>query len=193
MKSGQTERAQSELLLAIGVYRLAATTITVAEVASHVWFHVWTCLGLALKRAGQLDMAQRAYLWASLDKVLNSIFTNFTCLLQARHDTKAASLQLNLKSVREQCKQTAKSTKGFKFFSSKCENPACKNVDGGKLRKCANCKVALYCSTECQKKHWQEHKPVCKKNKEAGEKVSSSFSQNGPQISISDGTVILHQ
>ena len=27
--------------------------------------------------------------------------------------------------------------------------------------KCANCKVARYCSKECQKLHWKHHKKVC--------------------------------
>lgn len=32
----------------------------------------------------------------------------------------------------------------------------------GKLYHCIGCKLGLYCSHECQKAHWKEHKQVCK-------------------------------
>jgi hypothetical protein len=30
-----------------------------------------------------------------------------------------------------------------------------------KLLRCARCRIAEYCSKECQKKHWEVHKYVC--------------------------------
>ena len=33
-----------------------------------------------------------------------------------------------------------------------------------RLRTCAECKVPWYCSRECQKKHWREHKASCRSN-----------------------------
>lgn len=41
-----------------------------------------------------------------------------------------------------------------------CLSPA---KDGEKLKLCANCGTARYCSTECQKKGWKLHKPECEK------------------------------
>lgn len=32
------------------------------------------------------------------------------------------------------------------------------------LRKCSQCKSVRYCSVECQRKHWPEHKKECHKH-----------------------------
>lgn len=44
------------------------------------------------------------------------------------------------------------------FIGSQCAR--CRTVDA-KLRKCAECRVATYCSRECQKSDWPTHKKVC--------------------------------
>mmetsp|Transcript_41574 Transcript_41574/g.100123 ORF Transcript_41574/g.100123 Transcript_41574/m.100123 type:complete len:481 (+) Transcript_41574:1-1443(+) len=36
----------------------------------------------------------------------------------------------------------------------------CRN-DSKKLLACAGCKQVHYCSKECQREHWKEHKPIC--------------------------------
>eukprot|EP01127_Copromyxa_protea_P021831 TRINITY_DN7613_c0_g1_i1.p1 TRINITY_DN7613_c0_g1~~TRINITY_DN7613_c0_g1_i1.p1 ORF type:complete len:213 (+),score=32.97 TRINITY_DN7613_c0_g1_i1:1-639(+) len=33
----------------------------------------------------------------------------------------------------------------------------------GSLKRCAACRFFYYCSVDCQRQHWQEHKPQCKK------------------------------
>lgn len=38
-----------------------------------------------------------------------------------------------------------------------------KSVSGGNLLKCSRCFSAKYCSVECQRANWKEHKKVCKK------------------------------
>jgi hypothetical protein len=40
---------------------------------------------------------------------------------------------------------------------SLCDQP------GANLRKCARCRIAKYCSKECQKTHWNSHRSYCKK------------------------------
>ncbi|XP_053406880.1 uncharacterized protein LOC123546578 [Mercenaria mercenaria] len=36
------------------------------------------------------------------------------------------------------------------------------HIDSNKLKKCAECKKASYCSKECQKQHWKRHQNICK-------------------------------
>jgi len=51
-----------------------------------------------------------------------------------------------------------------------CSNPACPNddhilsIDETKsLSHCSRCRISAYCSHECQKQHWPQHKVHCKK------------------------------
>uniref|UniRef100_A0A383WKL8 phytol kinase n=1 Tax=Tetradesmus obliquus TaxID=3088 RepID=A0A383WKL8_TETOB len=55
-----------------------------------------------------------------------------------------------------------------------CSNPRCSNLGGlseqelvaGKASRCSGCKVARYCSRQCQAEHWEApagHKAVCKR------------------------------
>ena len=44
-----------------------------------------------------------------------------------------------------------------------CE--CCKHNGLEKIKKCGNCKLVYYCSVNCQKNDWLEHKKVCYSNK----------------------------
>ena len=53
------------------------------------------------------------------------------------------------------------------------------------MKKCAACSAVRYCSRECQKKHWKQHKPSC--TVLTGEKQSS---KNGKKMEGKDGEKI---
>jgi ankyrin repeat protein len=47
----------------------------------------------------------------------------------------------------------------------RCANPLCNAIataHGKNLKRCSGCRAAKYCSVECQRTHWQVHKPICK-------------------------------
>src|SRR6056300_1334825 len=44
-----------------------------------------------------------------------------------------------------------------------CANCGKAEVDDVKLKNCTACKLVKYCSVECQKNHWKQHKKACKK------------------------------
>lgn len=50
--------------------------------------------------------------------------------------------------------------------AGECYNPYCKNPksssNGADLSTCAGCKKVRYCSKDCQKQHWKDHKLYCK-------------------------------
>ena len=56
---------------------------------------------------------------------------------------------------------------GF-FARETCASCMIKN-EGESFRKCGGCGYARYCSRECQKKHWKEHKTYCKDESAEGE------------------------
>ena len=63
-----------------------------------------------------------------------------------------------------------------------CNSLECVNFDklseqhlvGGKGCVCAGCDVARYCSKQCQKQHWKQHKTACKRLQGSGAVVSES-------------------
>lgn len=53
----------------------------------------------------------------------------------------------------------------LKRTPTKCSNPFCSKVEAKeKFQVCSKCKIAKYCSRECQRSHWKSHKIYCKKN-----------------------------
>jgi len=52
-------------------------------------------------------------------------------------------------------------------FQNDCQHSSYHTNNPANLKLCSGCENAMYCSTECQKQHWAEHKTNCKRlNKE---------------------------
>ena len=60
------------------------------------------------------------------------------------------------------------------FARETCASCMIKN-EGGSFRKCGGCGYVRYCSRECQKKHWKEHKTYCKDESAEGPPVSTNI------------------
>jgi hypothetical protein len=46
--------------------------------------------------------------------------------------------------------------------SHHCNNCSTKETVSGEFNICSVCKLVRYCSRNCQKKHWDEHKTLCR-------------------------------
>ena len=64
--------------------------------------------------------------------------------------------------------------KAMNTFNSRLEEKyicnGCKIISL-KLKICTGCNKVLYCSRECQKKDWKEHKKICKKDWKEHKKI----------------------
>ncbi|KAL7622535.1 hypothetical protein AAE478_008042 [Parahypoxylon ruwenzoriense] len=47
-------------------------------------------------------------------------------------------------------------------LGAKCSNTGCKKGSSDDLLRCGACMTARYCSKDCQKQHWKNHKLFCK-------------------------------
>ncbi len=49
----------------------------------------------------------------------------------------------------------------YSIKARQCEACGALDSPGSALRKCTRCTVVYYCSKDCQKRHWKEHRPRC--------------------------------
>ncbi|KAI0781648.1 hypothetical protein BC629DRAFT_1521246 [Irpex lacteus] len=60
-------------------------------------------------------------------------------------------------------RQLSDQRKEMREEKGRCGNPSCNKEEGGKisLRACSRCHSVRYCSTVCQREHWQSHRTSC--------------------------------
>ena len=115
--------------------------------------------GLALKRAGRLEEAMKAYQLSLTTDPNNDTRKNMQCCQSAMWhvpQTNPTKGQLQ--------KEYAEDKKVTNF--NICGLPSCaKTGKKSEFKVCSRCKRAKYCCVEHQKAHWKEHKVVCKRTK----------------------------
>ena len=165
-KMDRTEEAREQQIAAVVAYRKATEVCMSDHVHSDgMRAHTFNCLGLALKRIGEWDMASRAYAWALSDETqqqrhYETVANNFLLVLQQqdwsekklrKHDKK--SVQRQAAAQKEICYSDPRDGLCFE-----CSSPV-----QSKLKKCSQCSIALYCCKEHQAAHWQQgHRNDCK-------------------------------
>ncbi|KAH8094493.1 hypothetical protein BXZ70DRAFT_947711 [Cristinia sonorae] len=66
-----------------------------------------------------------------------------------------------------------------------CNSCSCSAIEKN-LARCAGCGAAFYCSKECQKQDWPEHKSLCKGNQDFHQQLTPSEETSDTAI-LSDG------
>jgi Flp pilus assembly protein TadD len=187
VEAGEAHESAGEAYEAIASYKLAAqramapaapgTVVVPPEAQSFVW----NCLGLALKRHGQLEMATRAYLWSlavqghlDADRYRECIksLLNAISLTQATPAERENRRQHDARAIERQRDTVVQASKagadGGKIFAVIACAHCSTRRDRTALKTCARCGIARYCDRACQQADWQSHKASCKAGKAAG-------------------------
>ena len=143
-----------------------------AFVASGYYQYMWNNLGLALKRAGEFDMAERAYLWglavprplrrpeACGEDMLASIRSHLVNNDKARSKTPSEQARDAAWGIGMQCWSARPAVCGL---SESCGQCAACGISSFNVRSvCKGCRMVKYCDQDCQKAHWPHHKKWCK-------------------------------
>lgn len=92
-----------------------------------------------------------------LEKVSDEVFIKKTC----SKILEMLKIERKKKNRKNQIKSRDMKTK------SKCSSYRCKNIESytREFQTCSRCRIAVYCSQKCQKRHWKDgHKLECKKS-----------------------------
>ncbi|KAG9943228.1 hypothetical protein KCU85_g8825, partial [Aureobasidium melanogenum] len=68
-------------------------------------------------------------------------------------------------------------------MSISCANCASVAPAGSPYQRCAGCKQAFYCSKDCQKTHWKQHKAFCRQEQQQDQQQTSA-----PSYTTGDST-----
>ena len=95
---------------------------------------------------------------------LNDSIIGSFCKAQKKARSKNASKRSNIGPVGDVLGINEKESNPFltPTFNLTCEQCGLSGAQvDGKLQKCGSCKIAVYCSKNCQKKSWKTHKQMC--------------------------------
>eukprot|EP01108_Squamamoeba_japonica_P004957 TRINITY_DN3880_c0_g1_i2.p1 TRINITY_DN3880_c0_g1~~TRINITY_DN3880_c0_g1_i2.p1 ORF type:complete len:461 (+),score=104.73 TRINITY_DN3880_c0_g1_i2:196-1578(+) len=89
-------------------------------------------------------------------------FDRTTRLVVERHDVLCANAGADLESGSDSAASSTDNGRGQPERDARvCATSGCNTV--GRLSRCAGCQEVFYCSVECQRKSWPEHKADCRK------------------------------
>jgi hypothetical protein len=78
----------------------------------------------------------------------------------------AATTKPSIKEEKETATDKEKEAEQEEETTKKCEGCDAAETSSGAFKLCAKCKQVRYCSRDCQKKHWKEHKKDCCKQQD---------------------------
>ena len=59
-------------------------------------------------------------------------------------------------------------------FEEFLEDPKCEECGDPATQRCSKCKLAWYCSRDCQLRQWKKHKPICKMFQESAKREAEA-------------------
>lgn len=101
----------------------------------------------------------------------SSLTTATTC--ESEKENKNPFGTKERKELKEMKRDFKMMKKASKYYTH-CQN-CLKTSDKVKLLVCGKCEKIHYCSRQCQKAHWSEHKPICASNCEKMAKLQKSL------------------
>ena len=174
VEAGEAHKSAGEAYEAIASYKLAANRAMAPGFLTppHAQSFIWNCLGVALKRHGQLEMAARAYLWslavqgaeaAEYHKYAQHL-TNVVSLLQMTPSQRELERKRDIEAIEIQRNTTITTVLREGKITTVLPCHHCKKKrDRASLKTCARCGVTRYCNRACQQADWSAHKKSCKK------------------------------
>ena len=172
-RSISQEEIKYEKHEALRVYKKAAEmSLTGHPMGTQMQGHTFNCWAVALRRAGYLDMAERAYVWGICDTVGATVTDKIVTLFswnnlaivkqQMSSESKRNDEKMIKRNVRHENNHGAPSiSRGLECGN--CEAHHWEDNTNESMQRCGGCRRVSYCSVDCQRSHWKVHKEDCKK------------------------------
>lgn len=180
IKIGELLEAVSNMDKAISAYWNAYQVCLASpdKVSADVSVRSLIALGIALKRSGRLEAAENCYRLALVDNGLDMMTRSnvFDFIVKARLQRGADEVANELSNKMSLKNQAAAlhSGAGRCAFCKWPTVPAkTDDVADKKLRQCSGCNLLMFCSVNCQKRYWPEHKEDCRRATERRKELAA--------------------